>query len=175
MSGAVLLHRATLADIPAVARLLLPPMSPILDGVALSREESAGALRLGLAHIGLDSGGVWVAEDAEGVLSAAALLPPQGLVDNSALLLSLHLDLGLGTGRQPVRLSVGGPEGHWLLLIHEGATSLLSELVRRALESVVGSTVAVVCPPDGEAPEVLLALGFAQAEQGVFVRPVNSQ
>ncbi|BEP14086.1 hypothetical protein acdb102_23970 [Acidothermaceae bacterium B102] len=170
MNSTLQLRRAALADIPAVARLLLPSASPSVGGVMLSRQTAAGALRLALSHVGLDTGGVWVVEEGGAVVSATALLPPHGAVDDGGLLLALRLELGLRTALVPPRLSDGVPAEHWLLLVHEASGSVLERLIDEVLPAADDSVIAVVCLASA-APQALLSRGFVPAQEGVLVRP----
>ena len=163
------LRRAELADIPAICRLLQPSQAAALRGVPLSREVSAGALRLVLTHVGLDRGELWVAGDGRSVRGAIALLPPRGN-DNDHLLLALRLELGLGTGLGPAGLTETAmvPPLHWLLLAHDDQD--LPALLARVLPVIDESGLATVCVMAADPPEALLANGFRTAAAGFVLR-----
>lgn len=97
-SGAV--EHGSLGHVNAAARLVEPP---VVGGGGVDSGEREGLLRLALAHLSLTSGGLWVlrAPHAHGphlrgpLTSAAALLPPGGHPDVSALAWMAHVQLGL--------------------------------------------------------------------------------
>jgi hypothetical protein len=65
---------AGLVDVPAVVRLIAPPVTEAVD-----REQAQRAMRLMLAHYALEEGQVWVAERTGGELLAAAVWLPPGI------------------------------------------------------------------------------------------------
>ena len=105
-------------------------------------------------------------------VTAAALLPPHGAVDDRGLLRALRLELGLRTALVPLRLSDGVPAEHWLLLVHEGGESMLDDLLEKVLLAAEDSAIAIVCLAR-DTPETLLALGFVPMQEGVLVRPAG--
>ena len=152
----VVVERGSLGDVNAAARLVQPPA-----GVVADAGESEGLLRLGLAHLSLTSGGLWVLRARHGrgpLTSAAALLPPGGHPDVSAMAWMAHVQLGLdplpgGEAREA--------QTAWVLLPPRqlaGAAALVG-----AALAAVGSARRVVSPvPSHPAVAALLReRGFA--------------
>ncbi len=167
-------RRAALADVPALARLLEPPVPaeapvapPALRGAGgLSREVLASALRLTLAHLGIDRGEVWVAVDpADRVVSGLAVLPPRHARSDAALLLALRLELRLEVaallGPAPGDLEPAQAcDDHWFLLPVGAHLPAVDALLHRALQGVDGRGAPVVTAACGPLHVELPAAGF---------------
>lgn len=121
---------AGLVDVPAVVRLIAPappsasPSTPAPGGSALDWEQAQSAMRLVLAHHALEEGQVWVAEQEDGALLAAAVWLPPGVDSEppetyfSGL---LARELAISPQHRPVMpalLKEAGPDGpHWKVVI----------------------------------------------------------
>ncbi len=133
-------RRATLLDVPVVARLIEPP-SPRAERMP------APAVRLVLAHLGLEAGEFWVASGDDGEVRAAIVwLPPGRDADGNetAQAAALASTVRLHLGAFPVtRLEVLARQqdtaSGWLELAvaAPGAEPALEELRRRAGQEVM--------------------------------------
>jgi hypothetical protein len=163
------MRRATLVDVPAVARLIDPlpsrlvhPSRPLPESVVTS------ATRLVLAHVGLESGEFWVGTDeADRVCAAAVLLPPRqdaagnDTPESESVTTALRLHLGGATLRDLDSVA-DFPAAHWLLLAvaAEGAEPILTGLLAVALPAVDTAGLPVLNMQPGRATQILLDAGF---------------
>jgi hypothetical protein len=164
---------ASLADVPAVSRLLRGPEGAVPRS-QLHQAASARVLRLLLTHVGLDRGEVWVARGAHGALvGAVAMMPPPDGVNEHRLLLSLHTELGLRDSASTMHDLPPVPEGHWVMLPVAGSPDVVRALVGVVLRRADAAGDPVVTPSVGGAGAVLAELGFEdESLTGLMRRPV---
>lgn len=166
-------RRASLQDVNAIVRLLsgdngLPPETAALVSA------SQAQLRLILAHFGLETGKVWVAETGSGAPEAAAVWIPPGVSideDEHRALLRLH---GLRPALVPARDHedrIPGEEDHWLLAAvgiaptaHPGALEAVLDPVLRTVDAA-GLPAYATAPASFQA-ELLAAFGFEPFTSG---------
>ncbi|MFF1480607.1 hypothetical protein ACFVYD_24175 [Streptomyces sp. NPDC058301] len=166
-------RRASLQDVNAIVRLLsgdhgLPPETAALVSA------SQAQLRLILAHFGLETGKVWVAESGSGAPEAAAVwIPPGVSIDEEEhrALLRLH---GLRPTLMPARDHDGripGEEDHWLLAAvgiaptaHPAALEVVLDPVLRIVDEA--SLPAYATAPASFQAELLAPFGFEPCASG---------
>jgi hypothetical protein len=172
--GGWTVRRATLIDVPAVARMLKAPALadwPLPGGV--TEDNMNSATRLMLTHIGLEFGEFWVAAEHDGRLRAAVvLLPPvvPGGPDEGQQRLEVALRVELGvvpgmpdlTDMAELAALVGVPDMHWLLmpLAAPDDDAVLTELLEVALPAVDDTGMPVMCLEHGEQSGRLASAGF---------------
>jgi len=167
------IRRATLIDVPAVARMIDPPAGA-----------DPSVTRLVLAHVGLESGGFWVAADGDTVCAAIVLLPPsqdpagENTAEIEGVATALEIQLGAAARTLPkLPVVTGIPSRHWFLLAvaEPGAEAALPALVAEALPAMERAGLPVLNVAPGRATQALLAAGFTPwapgAEIPVLVRP----
>ncbi|MEV7341871.1 hypothetical protein [Streptomyces sp. NPDC093544] len=177
---------AGLVDVPAVVRLIAPPSpstspsGPSLDSSALDWEQAQSAMRMVLAHHALEEGQVWVAEQEDGALLAAAIWLPPGVESEppetyfSGL---LSRELAIGPQHRPVLptlLKEAGPDvPHWKVVVagalddmsawdHTVAADLLAPGLR-AVDDQASTAVAVTI--SARHADQLRPLGFRRPRE----------
>ena len=157
-------RRATLVDVPAVARLLGDPTpADWRVKTALPDQTLTSATRLVLTHVALDLGAFWVAVDPGNRVRAAVVLLPPGHRQDQILDVALRVDLGLLPRAlpQPVTLDEV-PEQHWLLLpaASPDDEQVLRALLDAAMPAIDDDGRAVLSLQPGPPPRVLFEVGF---------------
>ncbi len=164
-AAALLVRRARLVDVPAVARLVgeAPPGS----APSLEQPDAQRTLRLLLTHVGIGYGEIWVAHDDASVLRAAAVvLPPAD--DDLERQLRTALRLGSAGATADLGAAPTLPPDHWLLLpVGRHADCVVAPAL--AAMDVRGVPVAAL---PGQADDELVAHGFARPTgTGLLRRP----
>ncbi|MFE9768091.1 hypothetical protein ACFYPC_26835 [Streptomyces sp. NPDC005808] len=173
---------AGLVDVPAVVRLIAPappstsPSAPAAAPGSSARdwEQAQSAMRLVLAHHALEEGQVWVAEQEDGALLAAAVwLPPGVESEPPETYFSSLLARELAIGRQhrpvlPALLKEAGPPGpHWKVVI-AGAPDETSAWDRTVAADLLAPGLRAV--DDQAATAVAITVSAPHADQ---LRPLG--
>jgi hypothetical protein len=157
-------RRATLIDVPAVARLLGAPAPAEWRAEAgLSDQALTSATRLVLTHVALDLGEFWVAVGPEETVRAAVVLLPPGERGGQIMDVALRLELGLLPRALPEPVALAEvPTAHWLLLPAAGPDDeqMLRALLDAALPAIDADGHAVLSLQPGPPPRVLFEAGF---------------
>lgn len=156
-------RRATLIDVPAVARLLGAPAPQWQAGAGLSDQTRTSATRLVLTHVALDIGHFWVGLDDRGQVRAAVVLLPPGRRGGEIMDAALRIELELLPQALPRPAATADlPDEHWLLLPAAGPDDehILRALIDAALPAIDADGRPVLSLQSGPPPRVLFEVGF---------------
>jgi hypothetical protein len=158
------IRRATLIDVPAVARLLGAPVPAEWQARAgISDQTLTSATRLVLTHVALELGQFWVAVDHANQARAAVVLLPPGRKGGQMMDVALRLELGLLPNSLPGPAALADvPDEHWLLLpaAEPEDEQILRELLDAAMPTIDADGRPVLSLQSGPPPRVLFEVGF---------------